>query len=90
MATKEDEIIADLEAEGSLTKNCLMLTEKSSRACGHLAGEGCGGSPEETSERHRIRDLIQQLADLRTAPIAIYAEDTDCDDWIVDVIEPNR
>lgn len=81
------DLSGDAEVDG--VARTVRLTPDASEACGHLAGEGGGGGPEETAERHRIRDVVRGLADATGEAWEIYAQDTDLDDWLVDVVEPD-
>jgi hypothetical protein len=68
---------------GGLVPVAFELSVATSRAAGHLAGEGSGGSPEETSARRATESVARLLATLYGVTVEIYAQDDDGDQWMV-------
>jgi hypothetical protein len=71
----------------------MTLSVETSRACGHLAGMDGEETPDGASAdalRREIRQDAQIIADVMGKSIEVYASHPSCQDWTVDVIEPQQ
>lgn len=71
----------------------MTLSVDTSRACGHLVGIDGEPTPDGSAAdavRREIRQDAQIIADTMGKSIEVFASHPSCQDWTVDVIEPQR
>jgi hypothetical protein len=78
-------------ASWTMHGRAMLLDEATSRECGHLAGINGEDTPDERwarPARDEVRRDAQILANQCRKSVEIYATHPKCQDWVVDVVEP--